>query len=170
MKGYKVFNSDWTCRGFQYEVGKTYEMYETPIICEKGFHFCTELKNCFNYYPFRFLKIKIAEVEALGDCYNKDGEKYCTNKIKIIREIPINNLELVVKHKVLRMFSLTEYNVGEIIDSSCKNIVYSDFPMLEERVTVLSKLRHPHYHWGYDVQAYVITDVKIKEENENEGL
>ena len=25
MKGYKVFNPDWTCRNFQYEVGKTYE-------------------------------------------------------------------------------------------------------------------------------------------------
>lgn len=169
MKGYKVFNSDWTCRGFQYEVGKTYEINEKPILCEKGFHFCTELKNCFNYYPFCFLKIKIAEVEALGDC-DKNGEKYCTNKIKIIREIPINNLELVVEHKILRMFSLTKYNVGEIIDSSCKNIVYSDFPILEERVTVLSKLRVPHHHWRYNVQAYVVTDVKIKEENENERL
>ena len=25
VKGYKVFNSDWTCRDFQFEVGKTYE-------------------------------------------------------------------------------------------------------------------------------------------------
>ncbi len=25
MEGYKVFEPDWTCRGFQYEVGKTFE-------------------------------------------------------------------------------------------------------------------------------------------------
>lgn len=25
IKGYKVFNPDWTCRGFQYEVGKTFK-------------------------------------------------------------------------------------------------------------------------------------------------
>ena len=39
MKGYKVFNSDWTCRGFQYEVGKTYEEDVKPECCERGFHF-----------------------------------------------------------------------------------------------------------------------------------
>lgn len=25
VKGYKVFNPDWTCNNFQYEVGKTYQ-------------------------------------------------------------------------------------------------------------------------------------------------
>ena len=24
MKGYKVFKPDWTCRGYQFEVGKTF--------------------------------------------------------------------------------------------------------------------------------------------------
>ena len=42
IRGYKVFNSDWTCRGFQFEVGKTYEEDVTPLCCERGFHFCTE--------------------------------------------------------------------------------------------------------------------------------
>ena len=46
VKGYKVFNPDWTCRGFQYQVGKSYEMNEEPIICERGYHFCTKLIDC----------------------------------------------------------------------------------------------------------------------------
>ena len=26
VKGYKVFDPDWTCRGFQYQVGECYEI------------------------------------------------------------------------------------------------------------------------------------------------
>ena len=40
VKGYKVFNPDWTCRGFQYEVGKIFEEDVKPSCCDRGFHFC----------------------------------------------------------------------------------------------------------------------------------
>lgn len=87
MKGYKVFNSDWTCRGFQYEVGKTYEEDIKPECCERGFHFCTKAVDCFKYYSFD-PDNKVAEVEALGDIdTNNDDSKCSTNKIHIIREI-----------------------------------------------------------------------------------
>ena len=87
MKGYKVFNSDWTCRGFQYNVGQVYEMDEKPICCKRGFHFCEKASDCFNYYSFD-PDNKVAEVEALGDIdTNNDDSKCSTNKIHIIREI-----------------------------------------------------------------------------------
>lgn len=87
MRGYKVFYPDWTCRGFQYSVGETYEEDVTPHCCKRGFHFCTELKDCFNYYCFDPLN-KVAEVEALGEIDTEgEGRKHCTNKIKIIREL-----------------------------------------------------------------------------------
>ena len=87
MKGYKVFNEDWTCRDFKYEVGKTYEMEESPQCCGRGFHFCTNLADCFNYYSFN-TDNKVAEIEALGEIDKSDDDtKHCTNKIKIVREI-----------------------------------------------------------------------------------
>ena len=87
MKGYKVFNEDWTCRDFKYEVGKTYEMEESPQCCDRGFHFCTNLADCFNYYSFN-TNNKVAEVEALGEIdKDNDDTKHCTNKIKIVREL-----------------------------------------------------------------------------------
>ena len=52
IKGYKVFNPDWTCRDFKYEVGNTYEEDVDPSVCDKGFHFCKLPKDCFNYYLF----------------------------------------------------------------------------------------------------------------------
>ena len=86
-KGFKVFNKDWTCNGFQYEVGGTYEMKESPICCNRGFHFCTKLSDCFNYYAFNSNN-KVAEVEAIGEVVSDSGDtKHCTNKIKIVREL-----------------------------------------------------------------------------------
>ena len=104
MKGYKVFKPDWTCRGFQYSVGKTFEEDMTPSCCNRGFHFCTELKDCFNYYCFDPLN-KVAEIEALGEIDTEaTGKKHCTNKIKIVREISWE--------EVLKMINVGKANTG----------------------------------------------------------
>ena len=117
MNGYKVFNSDWTCRGFKYKVGETYEIDGEPIICKRGFHFCENLKDCFYFYPFNKDLIKIAEVEALGkmngDLYDATT-KYCTNKIKIIREIPFEDLEVETETKEKEVISDEYYDLGII--------------------------------------------------------
>ncbi len=85
MKGYKVFNPDWTCNDFQYKVGKTFKMEGEVIMCRRGFHFCKKATDCFEYYEFD-PNNKVAEVEALGDV-ETEGNKSCTNKIHIIREL-----------------------------------------------------------------------------------
>ena len=57
MKAYKVFNSDWTCRGFQYKVGETYNFDGEIELCGRGFHACENVVDCFNYYPlYRFFQ------------------------------------------------------------------------------------------------------------------
>ena len=86
MKGYKVFNPDFTCRGFQFEVGKTYEHKGKLKICRSGFHFCREVADCFNYYSFD-PNNRVAEIEATG-LVESDGDKSVTNEITIVREIP----------------------------------------------------------------------------------
>ena len=85
VHGYKVFNPDWTCRGFRYEVGKTFSDLKKPKICKCGFHFCKKPADCFKYYDFD-PDNKIAEVEATGEI-DTDGIKTCTNRIKILREV-----------------------------------------------------------------------------------
>ena len=94
VRGFKVFNSDWTCRGFQYEVGKIFEEDVEPSCCDRGFHFCENAADCFNYYSFN-PDNKVAEVIAYGDIVRGD-DKCCTNKIKIVREIPWQELLTIV--------------------------------------------------------------------------
>ena len=102
MIAYKVFNPDWTCRGFKYQIGETYEEDINPSVCDWGFHFCENLANCFNYYNFD-PDNKVAEIEALGDISEGD-DKCCTNKIKIVREI--------TWHEVLEMVNTGKGNTG----------------------------------------------------------
>ena len=86
MLGYKVFNSDFTCRDFKYEVGKTYTINGKIKCCQRGFHFCKGLIKCFNYYSFDYNN-KFAIVEANDEIIIDDNKKYCTNNINIVREL-----------------------------------------------------------------------------------
>ena len=86
MKGYKAFEKDLTCRGFQYEVGKEYEMDESPEPCERGFHFCEAIAKCYQFYPMED-DTRICEIEALGEIKTDDDVKFCTNKIRIVAEV-----------------------------------------------------------------------------------
>jgi hypothetical protein len=117
MKGYKVFEPDWTCRGFQYAVGEVFEEDVTPFCCNRGLHFCKELKDCFNYYQFN-PENKVAEIEALGDIDTQDdGSKCCTNKIKIVREVSWE--------EVLKMVNMGKANAGLCNSGDCNSGNYN---------------------------------------------
>ena len=94
IKGYKVFNSDWTCRGFQYKVGETYIHNGNIKMCVSGFHFCQKASDCFSYYQFDSNN-KVAEIEAIG-LVETSGNKSVTDKIVIVREIPWQELLTIV--------------------------------------------------------------------------
>ena len=85
VTGYKVFDSKWQCRGFQYEVGQTYSHIGEIEPCEAGFHFCPKVADCFSYYSFNPGN-KIAEVIAHG-IVKGDGDKRVTDVIEIVREV-----------------------------------------------------------------------------------
>ena len=90
VKGYKVFNSDWICKGFKYEVGETYKHEGKIELCGAGFHFCEQLKDCFNYYSFN-PENKVAEVLASGQIISGNN-KSVTNTLKIVKEITWNDV------------------------------------------------------------------------------
>ena len=89
MIGYKATDMNGCCRGFKFEVGKTYTK-DTPkeeLECctDKVFHFCRELSAIENESEYKLSESRLFEVIA-GD-YVRSGDKYGTNSLTILREI-----------------------------------------------------------------------------------
>lgn len=98
VHGFKVFRPDWTCspNGNTKQCtcpGKFEEEGELDV-CGHGMHFCQTAADCFNYYSFNS-ENKVAEVIAYGDV-RTDGDKSCTDKLEIVREIPWDEVLRIV--------------------------------------------------------------------------
>jgi len=89
MIGYKCTDKDGCCRGFKFEVGKTYtkDTKKEDLKCctDTGFHFCRELWAIERESNYKLSESRLFEVIA-GDVV-RNGDKYCTNSITILREI-----------------------------------------------------------------------------------
>ena len=91
MIGYKAFDSDLKCRGFQFEIGQEYTL-ETPKdkmeLCSAGvFHFCRYPIDIERNSNYSLANSRICEVIATGDVISNDEGKFGTNKLLILREI-----------------------------------------------------------------------------------
>ena len=89
-KAYKAFRANMTCRGFQYEKGKTYEYEGVPILCVCGFHACLSLSDVFNYYCCEFGKDVVVyevELEGVSAKRNEYDSKVVAKKITIGKRI-----------------------------------------------------------------------------------
>ncbi len=90
VKGYKGFDKNMQCRGFQYKVGGKYKEDEVSI-CEKGFHFCENPLDVFYYYAP--VDSRYAEVEGDGKIEKHSGDsKVACSKLHIKAEIGLNGL------------------------------------------------------------------------------
>lgn len=122
MKGFKGFDKNLCCRGFQYEVGKTYEMEEEPILCKRGFHFCETLEQAETYYPLvdyygvlsycpaikYYTEVRFCEVEAVGKIVQDKPPypKLATNKIKIVRELSPEEIWSTLWEYIIRRYGI----------------------------------------------------------------
>lgn len=100
IEGYKATDKDMKCKGYQFELGKMFTHEGELISCKSGFHFCPELKDCFNYYNIgqgnRYFKVKALinlhqEYEFTFPCYSLgymgDTDKRVAKQIEFLEEI-----------------------------------------------------------------------------------
>ena len=114
VKGYKVFRPDWTCdptghNPKQYTCPGKFEEEGELDVCGRGMHFCQVAADCFNYYRFNS-ENKVAEVIAYGEVLT-EGDKSCTDKLEIVREIPWD--------EVLRIVNLGKNCTGRCNTGNC---------------------------------------------------
>ena len=89
ITAYKGFDSNLKCRGFQYEVGKTYEHDGKIEPCKSGFHACPNPLGVFDYYPPA--TSRYCEVEQSGEMKHID-DKVCSSRLTINAEIGLTGL------------------------------------------------------------------------------
>ena len=88
---YKGFDKNMQCRGFQYEVGKEYEMDENVKCCKRGFHACESPMEIWNHYDM--LTSRFAKVEQSGQIDKEENStKVCSSKIKIAAELKLDDI------------------------------------------------------------------------------
>lgn len=86
--GFKICNSDWTGQGgFKFKVGECFEKNDIPKVGSSGFHFCKQLKDCYDYFDTKGKYVRYALIEAYGQIDNNGTTEYAANKIKIIKEL-----------------------------------------------------------------------------------
>ena len=91
IPGYKGFDENMQCRGFQYQEGNTYHEDGNIEACQSGFHFCKYPLDVFSYYyP---AKNKFCNVEGFGKVSNDtDDTKVAVSDLKVKAEIGISGL------------------------------------------------------------------------------
>ena len=90
MKAYKGFNSDLTCKGFQFAEGKEYHEDKADL-CNCGFHACEAPLDCFTYYPPNNSVYHVVELEDVSEHRSYDS-KICGKHIKIGASVSIAEL------------------------------------------------------------------------------
>ena len=91
MKAYKGFNSDMTCRGFQYEEGKTYTEGKADL-CNRGFHACKMPLDVFKFYAPADSVFHEVELDEVSDQREPYDSKICGKVIKIGAKLDIAGL------------------------------------------------------------------------------
>lgn len=90
MKAYKGFDDLTSCRGFQYEEGKSYHEDEA-IMCESGFHACLNPIHCLDFYYPNLAVYHEVELNGVTD-EQSNSTKVCGTDITIGKRLSVKDM------------------------------------------------------------------------------
>ena len=115
----KAFNPDLTCRGFQFEIGKTYEHAGKVVVCptdeqarlgEGGFHACEHPLDVLRYYSPATSRFALV-VQSGALARHAEDTKIASAKITIEAEI---NLPQLIERAVKWVFDRANWKAGPV--------------------------------------------------------
>ena len=106
-KAFDIIGDDIKCRDYTFKPNEWTEEIPEIKLCEKGYHFCTNLFEIFDYYCGEIDKdIAIYECEVGNKViHEKDSSKCVTNKIKPVKRL--------YQKDVIRILNCKEGEPGE---------------------------------------------------------
>lgn len=126
---YKGMNADMTCRGKQYEVGKTYHE-DKAVCCNAGMHACENQLDVLRYYPLSD-GIRIFKVECGGDISREDG-----------KDTKLACTELTVEAEI-KIADMVKLGVKAVMDRVSKNVKGTKLPATGPRVRLPANTAKP---------------------------
>ncbi|MGR0183187.1 DUF7666 domain-containing protein [Azospirillum aestuarii] len=111
IPAFKGFDADLKCRGFQYEIGQTYEHAGKPVRCTSGgFHACEMPLDTWNYYgpaTSRFATVHLGgQIDRSSE---SEDSKVAAGRITIEAEIKLPD---VIKRAVGWVLDRAKENMG----------------------------------------------------------
>ena len=91
MKAIKGFDRDFKCRGFQFEVGKTYTANGKIKACRNGFHAIHDDAHPLSVLKYYGPTSRFAIVEIDGKT-DRDGDKIAAEIMTVKKEISLHDL------------------------------------------------------------------------------
>jgi antitoxin component YwqK of YwqJK toxin-antitoxin module len=113
MDGYKIFEPDYTCRGYKYLLNCVNVDNNKGVVTGKsGFHFCSQAINCLKYYKYT-PKNTYAKVRS-GVKYVIDNDKIVCNELLITKPLTYEEFGKLLTFDVCTPIKKCSYVNGKL--------------------------------------------------------
>lgn len=146
IKGYKGLNENMVAthgNWMQYEIGKWYEIDGKIEPCCHGFHFCKTIEDVTRFYPL-LGNTRLFEVEADGEMIDI-GEKVVCSRIRLIREVPQQEILSYAKNAILAFRECSSFCFGWACEYIARNYNHTDMPKkYKKKISIFQTLEVPY--------------------------